>query len=80
MALRRIKLTFPPELVTEPIIYQLGKKFKVVTDIRRADINEGVGWVVLELIGDEDAIKSGLKWVASNGVRVDPVVGDVIEG
>lgn len=80
MALRRIKLTFPPELVTEPIIYQLGKKFNVVTDIRRADINEGVGWVVLELIGGEDAIKSGLEWVASNGVRVDPVVGDVIEG
>lgn len=80
MALRRIKLTFPPELVTEPIIYQLGKKFNVVTDIRRADINEGVGWVVLELIGGEDAIKSGLAWVASNGVRVDPVVGDVIEG
>ena len=80
MAQRRVKLTFPPALVTHPIIYHLGHKFDVVTDIRRADINEGTGWAVLELEGEEEAIDAGLAWVASNGVRVDSVSGDVIEG
>ncbi len=39
-----------------------------------------MGWVVLELEGDNDEISSGLEWVSSTGVRVDPVSGDVVEG
>ena len=39
-----------------------------------------MGWVVLELEGDEQEITNGIKWVTAEGVRVDPVAGDVIEG
>jgi hypothetical protein len=39
-----------------------------------------MGWVVLELEGDEERIQQGVSWVSSLGVRVDPVAGDVIEG
>ena len=39
-----------------------------------------MGWVVLELEGEDKAIDDGLKWVVSTGVRVDPVGGDIIEG
>ena len=67
-------------MITEPVIYQLGKKFQIVTNIRRADVREDMGWVVLELEGEEDEIDSGLEWVTSTGVRVDPVGGDVVEG
>ncbi len=80
MSKKRIKFTFPQELITEPVIYQLAQKFKIVTNIRRADVREDMGWVVLELDGDENEINNGLEWVASTGVRVDPVVGDVIQG
>ena len=80
MAKKRVKFTFPQELITEPVIYQLAQKFKIVTNIRRADVREGMGWVVLELEGDDDEISNGLEWVASTGVRVDPVSGDVVEG
>jgi hypothetical protein len=72
--------TFPPKLIKEPIIYNLGHKFKVVTNIRRADVSEDKGWVVLELEGEEQDIEKGLAWVMGKGVRVDPVVGDVMEG
>ena len=51
-----------------------------VTNIRRADVGENVGWVVLELEGDESEIKRGLEWVGSTGVRVGPLGGDVIDG
>ena len=67
-------------MITEPVIYQLAKKFQIVTNIRRADVREDMGWVVLELEGEEDEIDSGLEWVTSTGVRVDPVGGDVVEG
>lgn len=80
MATRRVKFTFPPQLITEPIIYQMGMEFHVVTNIRRADVREEMGWVVLELVGDESEIDRSLEWVAHAGVRVDPVSGDVIEG
>ena len=80
MSKKRIKFTFPQDMITEPVIYQLAQRFKVITNIRRADVREDMGWVVLELDGDEDEITNGLEWVAATGVRVDPVVGDVIQG
>ena len=80
MARKRVRFTFPQELITEPVIYELGRKFSIVTNIRRADVRDDMGWVVLELEGEEDEIDNGLKWVAASGVRVDPVSGDVVEG
>ncbi len=80
MARRRVKFTFPTRLITEPVIYELGHRYKVVTNIRRADVREEMGWVVLELEGSEDEITNGLEWVMNTGVRVDSVSGDVIEG
>jgi len=72
--------TFPPELIREPIIYNLGQQFNVVTNIRRADVSENKGWVVLELEGEEKDIEHGITWVTQKGVRVDPITGDVVEG
>jgi hypothetical protein len=80
MAKQRVKFTFPQELITIPIIYELGKQFNVITNIRRADVTEDRGWVVLELEGDLEEIERGLDWVAAKGVRVDPVQGDIVEG
>lgn len=80
MAKRQIMFTFPRELIKEPIIYKLGKKFNVITNIRRADVSENKGWVVLELEGGENDIEQGISWVVSHGVRVDSVPGDIVEG
>ncbi len=80
MAKRQVMFTFPEELIKEPIIYNLGHQFRVVTNIRRADVSENKGWVVLELEGEESEIDQGIAWVLSRGVRVDPVIGDIIEG
>ncbi|MCJ7522342.1 MAG: NIL domain-containing protein [Dehalococcoidia bacterium] len=80
MTKRQVMFTFPQELIREPIIYSLGHQFKIVTNIRRADVTENRGWVVLELEGEEKDIEQGIAWVTSKGVRVDPVVGDVVEG
>ena len=80
MAKRQIMFTFPEDLVREPIIFNLGHQFKLVTNIRRADVSEDRGWVVLELEGEEEEIERGIAWVTGKGVRVDPVTGDIVEG
>ena len=80
MSKKRVKFTFLSELLKEPVIYHLGQNFDVVTNIRRADVREDVGWVVLELDGEDSEIQRGLDWVSAIGVRVDPLAGDVIEG
>ena len=80
MAKQRVKFTFPQELITLPIIYELGKQFSIVTNVRRADVTEDRGWVVLEMDGDIGEIERALDWVAAKGVRVDPVPGDIVEG
>jgi hypothetical protein len=80
MAKQRVKFTFPQELITLPIIYELGKQYKLITNVRRADVTEDRGWVVLELDGPIEEIERALSWVAEKGVRVDPVQGDIVEG
>ncbi len=80
MSKRRVMFTFPQDLIKEPVIYYLARQFNVVTNIRRADVSENKGWVVLELEGDEKDIDQGIAWVTRKGVRVDPVIGDVVEG
>lgn len=80
MSKRRVMFTFPPERIEEPVIYQLGRQFGVVTNIRRADVTENKGWVVLELEGTDENIDRGIAWVAAKGIRVDAASGDIVEG
>jgi len=80
LAKQRVKFTFPQELIKEAIIWRLGRDFQLVTNIRRADVTEDRGWVVLELEGEMEEIERGVQWVVELGVRVDPVAGDIVEG
>lgn len=80
MANKKLMLTFPSELVREPVIYQLGKNFSLVTNIRRADVTEDRGWVLLELQGNQNNIAKAIEWINSKGIRIDPISGDVVEG
>jgi len=79
MAKRRVMLTFPEELIREPIIYNLGQQFNIVTNILQANVTEDRGWVVLELDGKDEEIEAGLTWVISKGVRVEPISDEVTE-
>ena len=80
MAKRQVMFTFPEKLIKEPIIYNLGLQHNVVTNIRQADVSANKGWVILELEGEEKDLEQGIAWVTSKGVRVDPVIGDIVEG
>jgi hypothetical protein len=76
MVKQRYMFTFPPELIKEPIIFNLGQQFNIVTNIQLADIAEERGWVVLELEGEEKDIEEGITWATSRGIRVEPAGED----
>jgi L-aspartate semialdehyde sulfurtransferase ferredoxin len=76
MATRRIKLTFPQDLIKEPVIFTMAKKFDVMPNIRRAKVTESVGEVVLELEGTEKKLEEGISYLKERGVKVDPVEGE----
>ena len=80
MPLRRVTFVFKNELIQQPFIYELGKNYEIVTNIRRAEVGQEEGWVVLELEGALDEIDRGLKWVASQGVGVSSIDGDILAG
>jgi NIL domain-containing protein len=65
--------------VTEPVIYEVGQRFQIVTNIRRADVDRDEGWVLLELLGEPDELERGVTYLAERGVRVDPAEGDLVE-
>ena len=80
MAKRRVRLFFSTRLITEPIVYLMGKNFEVVTNIRGGEIVSDSGWLYLELSGEDDELDRAIEWAIAQGVRVDPVEGDIIAG
>jgi len=79
MGRRRLKLIFGSALVKEPVIYQLGRKFEIVTNIRRADVSRDQGWVLLEVSGEAEELDRGVQYLESRGVTVEPAEGDLVE-
>jgi len=75
----RLWLMYPPKLIKEPLLWKLGQKFKIVTNIRQASVTDEIGIVSLELDGKRADIKAAIKWLEKLGVSVEPVEINVIE-
>jgi ABC-type methionine transport system ATPase subunit len=79
MASMKVHITFPEGKIKEPVIYQIGQKYRVITNIRRADVTEKTGWVDLELTGDPKEIERAVEGLKKMGVKVDPIERNIIE-
>ena len=69
---QRYWLTFPAERAKRPLIWELGKKFDLIFDIRSANVTDQVGIIALELTGDHKVLAAAVKWLRKNSVKVDP--------
>ena len=76
----RLWLMYPPKLITKPLIWQIGQKFKVITNIRQASVTDEIGIVCLELDGKRADVKAAIKWLEKSGVSVEPVEISAIAG
>ncbi|PYJ85832.1 MAG: ferredoxin [Verrucomicrobia bacterium] len=75
----RLWLMYPPRLIKTPVVWQLGHKFNVVTNVRQASVTDEIGVVCLELEGQRGEIKTAIKWLEKMGISVEPVEINVIE-
>ncbi len=74
---RRVRLTYPPDLLDQPIIYSLIKQFDLITNIRTAQVDSPHGgWLIVDLTGSPAAIERALAWAREQGVQVETLPGD----
>ena len=76
----RLFVSFPEELVERPMIYELVKRFDVVPNLRRANVESHSGWMILELSGTPDARSEAIAYLEGLGCTVNRMEGDVLEG
>jgi molybdopterin synthase sulfur carrier subunit len=76
---RKVWLTFPQELVDRPLIWEVGQKFRIVTNIRQASVSKEIGIVGLEISGEEEEVQRAVDFLTENGVSVEPIELNVVE-
>ena len=77
---QRLWLMFPAKLITRPIIWELGKTFEIVTNVRQCSVTDEVGLASLSLEGEREEIKKAIAGLEDLGVKVEPVEINTIEG
>jgi len=75
----RLWLMYPPKLIKTPVIWELARKFAVITNVRQASVTDEIGVVCLELEGKRAVIKAAIKWLEGLGISVEPVEINVME-
>ncbi len=76
---KKFYLTFPPEQIQRPIIWELIQKHDVIPNIRTASVSQEVGLIAVEIEGTADAIAGARCWLEESGITVEPVEKNVIE-
>jgi ABC-type methionine transport system ATPase subunit len=76
----RLFVSFPESLVDKPLIYEIVKRFDVVPNIRRANVEAHSGWIILELTGDHAARDAAVTYLTGVGCTVNRMEGDVVAG
>ncbi|MFQ6097336.1 MAG: NIL domain-containing protein [Armatimonadota bacterium] len=76
---RKVWLTFPKDLVEKPLIWEIGHKFEVVTNIRQASVSKEIGLVGLEISGESAEVERAIEYLTEAGVTVEPIELGVVE-
>jgi ABC-type methionine transport system ATPase subunit len=77
---QRFWLTFDGESNRKPLICEMARKFDIVFNIRNASVTPTIGLIALELEGERAVIQQAVAWFEANGVQVEPVEINTIEG
>jgi ABC-type methionine transport system ATPase subunit len=75
----RVRLVFPQNLIKEPVIGRMTKRFDVMPNIRRAKVTDTVGEVELELEGAKANLEKGIQYLKEQGVQVEEIIGNIVE-
>ena len=75
----RVYLTFPKDLIKEPVLSMLSKRFDIVFNIRGSTVTSDMGLVALEIDGKQAEVVKATGWLKGKGVTVEPIEKNVIE-
>jgi ABC-type methionine transport system ATPase subunit len=75
----RVYLTFPKNLIKEPVLSLLSKQFDVIFNIRGSTVTSEMGLVALEIDGKDGEVAKAMAWLRAKGVTVEPIEKNVIE-
>jgi len=78
-ARERVYLTFPKNLIKEPVLSNLAKQFDVVFNIRGSTVTTEMALVAIELHGKQREVEKAIGWLKNKGVTVEPIGKNVIE-
>ena len=76
---KRVYLTFPKNLIEEPVLSLLAKQFNVIFNIRRSTVTADLALLALEINGQEIEVTKAISWLKSKGVAVEPIEKNVID-
>jgi L-aspartate semialdehyde sulfurtransferase ferredoxin len=76
----RYWFTFDSKASNQPLICLMGRQFDIVFNIRNANVTKELGIIAMELEGERSVLKSAVQWMESQGVQVEPVEINTIEG
>ena len=68
-----VHLTFPQQLVRQPLVYNLIRQYDIMTNILKAQVNNETGWLEVLLQGEADKVQQGLSWLSKEGVIVEVI-------
>ena len=74
---REFRLEFPKNLVKEPVISNVIKKFDLTANIRRADVTADGGWLILSIEGAPEVLDDAEKYISECGVKISPAESDL---
>ena len=73
MALERYTLTFSALMHNQPILYNLGRKYRLVVTLEKANLSDEAGWVQVSFNGDPDEIQRAVADLNTMGVFITPI-------
>ena len=74
----RIVLHFPREIIEQPLICQLAKRYDVDFSVLRAEIEQDAGGtMVLGLRGQEAVVREAVEDLEGQGVTIEPLQQDI---
>jgi hypothetical protein len=68
---QQLFLSFPQQVLNEPVIYLLGRDFRLVPNIKGAMITDQMGMMALELEGETAEIERAVAFLRERGVKVE---------
>jgi ABC-type methionine transport system ATPase subunit len=65
-----LRLNYPPELVSRPVVANLVAAYQLEVNILRANVTRDDGWLIVEVTGDSRKISAARDWLVNGGIEV----------